>query len=323
MCNSLPLYAWIIAELQKSIDIVDMGPASLYLGNRITRDRARCKLWLSQKSYCVELLRTWNLLNCTPATTPLSTKPYLLDPMPNALPDVKDDDVKSLYQKLIGSLIYLTICTRPDISYAVMSLGQYNPTQAHLVAAKRVLRYLAETLDLALEFNLDGGAVPATINGFIRNCVISDADWASDESDHKSISGYCFYFMNSSVSWSAVKQKTISLSSTEAEYYSMTHAIKEALWIRLFLSLHSFPIPRSFPILSNNQSVCVLANNSSITSHSKHIDIRHHFICALISDGTFCTNWISTSDIPADIFMKPLPLPLFTRHRASLGLVFL
>jgi hypothetical protein len=255
----------------------------------------------------------------------MAVKPYLLPPSQTILPAIPDVDIKPLFQKLVGSLIYLAISTRPDISYAAMSLGQFNanPTRAHLVAGKRVLRYLAGTLDLALEFNFDGGAVPATIGGFLRNCAISDADWASDESDRKSISGYCFYFFNSLVSWSAVKQKAISLSSTEAEYYSMTHAIKEALWIRLFLTLLSFPIPRPFPLLSDNQSVCALANNSSITSRSKHIDIRHHFIRDHISDGTFCTNWIPTSDMPADIFTKPLSFPLFTKHRASLGLVLI
>jgi hypothetical protein len=325
VCNSVPLYNWIMTELQKTIEIIDMGPASLYLGNRIIRDRSRRKIWLSQKSYCIELLRVWNLSNCTPASTPMSVKPYLLEPSPNALPEVKDDDVKPLFQKLVGSLIYLAVCTRPDISYAAMALGQFNakPTRAHLLAAKRVLRYLSGTLDLALEFNFDGGVVPATVGGFIRNCAISDADWASDESDRKSISGYCFYFLNSLVSWTAVKQKSISLSSTEAEYYSLTHAMKEALWIRLFLTLNSFPVPRPFPLLSDNQSACSLANNSAITSRSKHIDIRHHFIRDHINDGTFCTNWIPTSDMPADIFTKPLALPLFIKHRTSLGLVSL
>jgi hypothetical protein len=323
VCNSLPLYSWIISELQKTIEIIDMGPASLYLGNRIIRDRPRRKLWLSQRSYCIELLRVWNLSNCTHASTPMANKPHLLEPAPNALPHVKDDDIKPLFQRLVGSLIYLAVCTRPDISYAAMALGQFNanPTRTHLVAAKRVLRYLAGTLDLALEFNFDGGALPATVSGFLRNCAFSDADWASDESDRKSISGYCFYFLNSLVSWSATKQKTISLSSTEAEYYSMTHAMKEALWIRLFLTLNSFPVPRPFPLISDNQSACALANNSSITSRSKHIDVRHHFIRDHISDGTFCTNWVPTADMPADIFTKPLPLPLFIKHRSSLGLL--
>ena len=177
ICNSLSLYAWIIAELQKTIEIIDMGPASLYLGNRITHDRPRWKIWLSQWSYCFELLRVWNLSNCTPASTPMSSKPHFLEPSPNALPEVKDDDIKPLFQCLVGSLIYLAVCTRPDISYAAMALGQFNAnlTRAHLVAAKRVLRYLAGTLDLALEFNFDGSSVPATVGGFLRNCAFSDA----------------------------------------------------------------------------------------------------------------------------------------------------
>src|SRR5271155_4429504 len=83
VCNSLPLYSWIISELQKTIEIIDMGPASLYLGNRIIQDRSRWKLWLSQSSYCIELLRTWNLSDCAPASTPMSLKLHLLQPSPN------------------------------------------------------------------------------------------------------------------------------------------------------------------------------------------------------------------------------------------------
>ena len=209
------------------------------------------------------------LPNCTSASTPMVAKPHLLDPTPHALPRIADNDIKPLFQKLVGSLIYLAICTCPDISYAAMALGQFNanPSHSHLVAAKHVLRYIAGTVDLALEFNFDGDVIPATIGGFIWNCVISDADWASDESDHKSISGYCFYFMNSLISWSTVKQKTISLSSTEAEYYSITHAVKEALWIRLFLTLHSFPFLHLFPLLSDNQSACALRSLSEQFVH--------------------------------------------------------
>src|SRR5277367_6059729 len=85
VCNSIPLYHWIISELQKTIEVVDMGPASLYLGNRITRDRPRRKLWLSQKSYCLDLLKSWNLSNCTVASTPMTVKMYQLDPAPGSL----------------------------------------------------------------------------------------------------------------------------------------------------------------------------------------------------------------------------------------------
>jgi hypothetical protein len=148
----------------------------------------------------------------------------------------------------------------------------------------------------------------------------SDADWASDATDRKSISGYSFYFQGSLVSWPAVKQKSIALSSTEAEYYAMAHAFKEALWLRTFLGLLRLPVPRPFPILSDNQAACSLSNSSALSARSKHIDIRHHFIRDHVQAGSFTTTWIPTEDMPADIFTKPLPLVHFSRHRDVLGL---
>jgi hypothetical protein len=92
-------------------------------------------------------------------------KPYLLPPSKTALPDNKDVNIKPLFQKLVGSLIYLVISTRPDISYPAMALGQFNanPTCAHLVAGKCVLRYVAGTLDLALEFNFEASFLPPLV----------------------------------------------------------------------------------------------------------------------------------------------------------------
>jgi hypothetical protein len=126
----------------------------------------------------------------------------------------------------------------------------------------------------------------------LQNVGCSDADWASDVVDRKSISRYSFYFEGSLVSWSGVKQKSIALSSTEAEYYAMTQAFKEALWMRAFLGILRFPVPRPFPILSDSQAACSLSNSPAVSARSKHIDIRHHFIRALVQDGSFSTTRI-------------------------------
>jgi len=124
-----------------------------------------------------------------------------------------------------------------------MALGQYNAslTRAHLLAAEGVQQYLAGTADLSLEFGMEQSAISAPICGFVQCYVITDADWATNEKDQWSISGYCFYFLNSLVSWSSTKQKTVSLSSMESEYYVMTHTLKEALWIHLFLADPALP----------------------------------------------------------------------------------
>jgi hypothetical protein len=150
-----------------------------------------------------------------------------------------------------------------------------------MIAAKGVLCYLAGTVDYALEYG--GGNLEEPVHGLAKGaCGLSDSDWATDEMDRKSISGYCFYFLGSLVSWSAVKQQTIDLSSTEvateAEYYAIAHGMKEGLWMRLFLASLDFPLPKPFPLICDNQGAHCLSDSAAF-SWSKHIDVRNHFIC--------------------------------------------
>ena len=298
----------------------------MFLVIHIHHNRPHRKIYLSQKSFVTDLLDTWNMTNCHPSPVPLHHKLHELPTSPpNSIPDICDEDIKLNFQRLVGSLIYLAICTRLDIAYVTMALGQYNtsPTRTHLLAAKGVLRYLARTPDLSLTLGMDQPDLSTPVQGFAMCCGLTDSDWATDKKDRRSISGYCFYFLNSLVSWSATKQKMVSLSSTESEYYAMTHAMKEALWIRLFLTIHRLPIPQPFPLLCNNQSALVLIESEAISSCSKHINVHYHFIQDHISKGSFHTDWIPTSDMTADIFTKPLLPPLFLKHHNALGLISL
>lgn len=324
--NSVPLYKWFIAELSKDLEIVDLGAGSMYLGMRILRDRSRRKLWISQKAATIDLLKNWDMLEVTPTQVPLTCLPDKFPPAgPNSLPGIAESDVKITFQRLVGSLLYLSICSRPDISYAALALSQFNsnPTRSHLLAAKGVLRYLASTVDYALEFPAPTESLPQSVTPHIHACALSDADWASDSSDRKSISGYAFYFYGSLVSWSSTKQKSIAASSTESEYYALSHATREALWIRLFMTINGFPIPRPFPFLGDNQSTITIANDPSHVNskRTKHIDVRYHFFREQITDGTLITVWVPTTDMIADIFTKPLLSTSFSKHRASLGLL--
>src|ERR1700678_2067635 len=293
--NSPSVYAWFLASLGVRLQVVDLGPCSKFLNILILRDRPNCRIWLSSHVYINELLEDWNLSSCRTVATPFPSN-YLDMPSaaPTSLPSVSDADLVSHYQRLVGCLLYLAIATRPDISFYAMWLGQFNasPTRNHLLLAKHVLRYLAGTRSLALCLGAPSPRIPSTLSGYMRNVGCSDSDWASDAIDRKSISGYSFFFQGSLVSWSAVKQKAIALSSTEAEYYAMANAFKEALWICSFLSLLKLPVPRPFPILSDNQPTCALLNSIAISARSKHIDIRHHFIRDLVQAGSFSTTWI-------------------------------
>ena len=325
--NSLPLYKWFVAEMSKKIDFVCLGAVvnSRYLGQHIIRDRPNKTIKISQSDLISDLLEDWGMTDCKPANVPLSYNLHNLPPCsPNACNKIPDRDIVISYQRLVGSITYLAICTRPDLAYAAMALGQHNaesPTHAHLVAAKGVLRYLAGTLEICLIFSPSNRSLPSSVQPHTHACGLSDADWASDEKDRKSVSGYCFYYFQCLVSWSARKQRTVSTSSTESEYYALSNTIKEAIWIHLFLSLMHLPHPKTISILCDNQSTQSIANTDAISSRTKHIDVSHHFICEHIANGSFSTVWVPTSDMVADIFTKPLLHNLFSRHRDSLGLV--
>ena len=321
--NSSALYKWFLATLRKNLLIVDLGECSKFLSLIITRDRPNCRLWLSSHLYIAELLKEWNLSNATYPKTPFPSNISEQHAVPhNALPQIADSDLLAQYQHVVGCLMYLAVTTRPDIAYYAMWLGRFssNPSRFHMLTAKHVLRYLGGTQKLALSLGNSSSLIPDSIRGYIQNVGCSDADWASDSIDRRSVFGYSFFFQGSLISWSAVRQKSIALSSTEAEYYAMTHAFKEALWLRVFLGFLHLPVPSPFPILSDNQAACALSNSIAISARSKHIDIRHHFIRAHVHDGSFTTKWIPTADMPADIFTKPLDSVLFARHRSVLGL---
>ena len=142
--NSVALCKWLITALNKSFEITDHGPVTLYLGIHITCDCPCRTLWLSQQTFVTNLFTSYHLLQSQPQSTPLCHPLHLLPPSPpNSLPDIANCDITAHYQALVGSLTYLAVCTHPDLAYTTMALGQFNanPTHAHLLAAKCVLHY--------------------------------------------------------------------------------------------------------------------------------------------------------------------------------------
>ena len=312
--NSLPLYNYFIVFLNQHFTVNDLGPLRLFLGISFEYDRERGMLSMSQQPFIEELLASHNLINAKSQDVPLKTKsPNNTVVPPNALPRITDSNLTKAYQSIVGSLLYVASWTRPDIAYAVVSLAQWNstPTRSTLLAAKGVLRYLLGTRHHRLSY---GDGVRTDSVGYC------DADWAMHQDDRRSISGYAFFLHSGLVSWSSSKQKATALSSTEAEYMAITHATKELLWLRMFSSIVDIPFPRPFRLLSDNNSAIDMTKSNIISNRAKHIDLRYHFIRDHVAEGTLRLNWISTKDMTADIFTKPLPYPLHSKHSTSLGI---
>ena len=147
----------------------------------------------------------------------------------------------------------------------------------------------------------------------------SDADGMSQEDRH-AISGYVFMLNGGAVSWSSKRQDTISLSTTEAEYIALTHAVKEAIWLRNLISELFSPITTPIAILADNQSAIALAKDNRFHAWTKHFDIRYHFIHYVIEEGKICLTYCPTEEMMADIFTKALPLMKAKHFAVSMGL---
>ena len=152
-----------------------------------------------------------------------------------------------LYQSVVGSLMYLATCTRPDIAYAVGMLARFSskPNQSHWTAAKR---YLRGTVNFGILYRGESGVL-----GY------SDADWAGDADDRKSTSGYMFLIAGGPVSWKSRKQSTVALSTAEAEYVALSTAVQECMWMQRLLSELGNPPDGPTTILEDNQSSIAMA----------------------------------------------------------------
>ena len=217
------------------------------------------------------------------------------------------------YQSMVGSLLYAAIATRPDIAQAVGVVSKFcaNPTQNHLTAAKRILRYLKATAYLGLSYKkcADGNLI-----GY------SDADWAGDIDDCHSTSGNVFSFACGAVSWLSKKQATVSLSTAEAEYVALSTATQEAIWLRRLLADVGEPPEGPTEIYEDNQGAVSMAKNPVGHARTKHIDIRYHFVREGVQDGAIALKYIATDEMIADILTKPLPKHGFQKLVTELGM---
>ena len=183
------------------------------------------------------------------------------------------------YQSMVGSLLYVAVATRPDTAQAVGDVAKFSskPSEAHLTAVKRILRYLKGSMDIALTYKKSEGG---QLTGY------SDADYAGDLDDRHSTSGNVFLMSCGSISWLSKKQPVVTLSTTEAEYIALNTATQEAVWLRQLLLDFGVQQDQATTIMEDNQGAIFIAKNPVTHARSKHIDVRYHYIREALRDGT-------------------------------------
>lgn len=274
-------------ELMKKFEMKDLGRAKYVLGMRLNQEEN--KITLDQKTYIQKVLEQFNMVDCKPVSTPLECG--------MKFEKGEQTDLDSKYRSLVGCIMYIAICTRPDIAHASSLLSQFNNchSDTHWKAAKRIMRYLKGTIDYKIVYE----KTSISITGYV------DADWASNQLDRRSYTGCVFKIGNSAVSWESRKQKTVALSSTEAEYMALCEGAKEAKFIRSFLYEC---LGKLLPVTlyNDSQSAQKICNSQINHSRSKHIDIRHHYVRQIVKDKIVKLEYLSTENMPADVLTKCL-----------------
>ena len=281
-----------------------MGELRVFLGFEIKQVRGGT--FFNQAKYTQDMLKRFKMQDLNGAPTPMATKTHL-----EQNPNGKDVDQK-VYRSMIGSLLYLC-ASRPDIVLSVGVCARYQaaPKESHLMAVKRIFRYLVHTPFYGLWY--PQGSTFAL-------CGYTDSDWAGDKDDRKSTSGACQFLGRSLVCWSSKKQNCISLSTAEAEYVAAASACTQLLWMRQTLKEYGVHCDK-VPLLCDNESAIKIAYNPVDHTRTKHIEIRHHFIRDHVARGDIDLSYVSTKDQLADIFTKPLDEARFCYLRNELNIV--
>ena len=269
MASSVPLEEEIKMELHKAFEISDLGEINWILGIAVKHDCGARTIALSQKSYINSILSHYGFKNIKPVAMPIDPSAHLSTSQSLKTAQEFAEMKSKPYHEAVGSLMYALSGMRPDITYAVAILSRFvqNPGLLHWNAMKCVFAYLAGTKDLWLTYGMSS----MDLEGYL------DANGLMHE-ERKAILGYAFLLDRGAVSWSSKKQEIITLSTMEAEYVAAMQATKEAIWLRSLLGelFGEFTSPTT--LYGDNQFVIALTCDHQYHAHTKHIDIRFHFI---------------------------------------------
>ncbi|SGY11633.1 BQ5605_C096g13092 [Microbotryum silenes-dioicae] len=304
-----------LGEIDRVLDQLDtlygvkrLGPAEWVLGVQVVRHDDG-GISLLQRQYLLDVLARFNMSDCNPCKSPMEAN-LQLSPEPDT-----DSADNAIYRSMIGSLMYAVVATRPDLAHSVGYLSRFvgKAGNTHLEAAKRVLRYIKGSLDLGIHYT----RTSAPLLGYEG---YSDSDWGSDIQTSRSTMGYLFKLAGGAISWSSRLQPRVACSSTEAEYLGLSHAAKEAVFLRSLLTELGLDTSSPLRLLGDNQGAIALTQNPVFHARTKHLRMLEHFVREHVRNGEISVTYIPTHDMVADIFTKPLPRVVFQRHCDAIGL---
>ena len=313
-------------RLEKEFQISKSDDSNTFLGMVIERLGERGPIYIHQRPYITDILARFKHTDCKVAST--AAEPGLkLSKAQMPTTDAAKSAMKGTpYKQLVGALLYLANCTRPDIAQAVSSCARFagNPGPVHWKALKHVLRYLKGTQGLGIVFGkrFAEGIPHNDVHGYV------DGDWGGDPDDRRSTTGFVYMSFGGPICWRSKKQASTALSSCESEYMAASEAAKEAIWLtRLYqedlgiadvsletkgdLTESEYEGAKPLTVFEDNVGCINMSKNPVMHRASKHIEIRYHFVRERVRDGSLKLVFIPSSENVADILTKPTRRQVF------------
>lgn len=290
----------------KVLDVKALGVVSKFLGMRVTQ-RPDGGLDIDQESTIEEMLEKFGLKEANRVLLPIGINyDQESDEDQELLPtQAKKGEVTVRdFQSMAGSLLWVARCTRPDIMFAVHSITRktHAPTVGDLKTARKIMRYLRGTSEIKLEF-----AKWKETSNKVSVSAYSDADWADNRKDRKSVTGGLVLVDNLPVAWMCRKQNCVALSTLEAEYIAASEVTREMLGIKQLLQEIGQQVQVPMPIWIDNKGAISQIEQEASSAKLKHVDLRLKFLSDRSRKQQFKPTYVKSEDQVADLLTKPLP----------------
>ncbi|WJZ97833.1 hypothetical protein VitviT2T_016408 [Vitis vinifera] len=291
-------------QLSTEFEMKNLGGLKYFLGIEVARSRQG--IFLSQRKYILDLLAEVGLLECKPADIPIVQNHKLGEYVDQVPAD------KQRYQRLVGKLIYLSH-TRPDIAYAVSVVSQFmhRPSEGHMDAVMRILRYLKSSPGKGLMFSK---------NGHLKVVGYTDVDWAGNITDRKSTAGYFTFVGGNLVTWRSKKQKVVALSSAEAEFRGMVKGICELIWLKKLLAEIGVAPSSKMNLFCDNTAAIAISHNPVQHDRTKYVEVDRNFIKQNLEEKIIQLPFVKSEDQLADVLTKAVSTRNFYNSLDKLGI---
>ncbi|KAF6202186.1 hypothetical protein GE061_004584 [Apolygus lucorum] len=290
----------ILIGLKKEFEITIFDNPKNFVGFEISLTPNNLKL--NQASYIQRLLEKYEMNDANSVRTPMVTQNQQ---------NQKFEEMKFPFREMVGSLLYVSSKTRPDLAYSVGYSSRHleNPSEQDFANVKRSLRYLNGTKNEGISFSKNNET-----DELIAFC---DSDFAGDPDTRRSTSGYAIFYSGGPVSWRSRKQPIVSTSSTEAEFISAAECCRELIFLKsLLFELTGKHVPITLYI--DNMSTIELIKKGKMNTRSKHIDVKYYFIKEKFDKGILDLKHCKSANQIADIFTKPLGFNKFEEFKKKL-----